>query len=78
MVAEARLAAVQEALTVTPPKEPIPTTTHILRYGLTLCRMQGLPNEWPEGHKWISLFDEEHAQKANCGRCLLEKDRLGV
>ena len=77
-VAEARLTAIRAALVLVPPKTPPPTTIHILRTGVSLCPLIGVPGEWPEGHKWVSLYETEDLEKVNCGLCLLEKDQLGV
>ena len=42
-------------------------TVHILRYGRTLCGMDGTPNEWPEDHRWVG---EDHADQATCAACM--------
>lgn len=40
---------------------------HVLHRGVTLCRMPGLPRDWPLGHKWVRL--DEWEQDATCGVC---------
>lgn len=43
-------------------------TVHILATGLPLCGFStGVPKNWPEGHKWVSITDPEDA---NCQKCL--------
>jgi len=46
---------------------------HILRYGYSLCRMEGWPQDWPEGHLWV---DVGAVEDATCKGCLaaLEKE----
>lgn len=47
-----------------PPIEVI----HILRHGFALCRtVDGIPREWPPGHKWT---DAEAFMNSNCIPCL--------
>jgi hypothetical protein len=42
---------------------------HILFHGVSLCNMPGVPREWPPGHKWVSVIQEEVGD-ANCLACL--------
>jgi hypothetical protein len=40
---------------------------HILRAGVTFCRMDGVQAEWPAGHTWVGV-EEKHL--ATCPECL--------
>lgn len=48
---------------------PAPTV-HLLKHGRSLCGMPGLPKDWPEGHVWVSVKDEELASEVTCGKCV--------
>ena len=42
------------------PMEPMEPATHVLWGGRALCadlRLRGVPGEWPDGQRWISLRD---------------------
>lgn len=43
---------------------------HLLQAGRALCGMKGVPGEWPDGHRWVSYYDEENAAEVNCMKCL--------
>lgn len=36
-------------------KEFPPICVHILRHGRALCGLEGEPQDWPEGHRWIGF-----------------------
>jgi hypothetical protein len=43
---------------------------HLLWYGLPLCRFNtGLPSNWPEGHRWVGLNDDDKTP-VNCPECV--------
>lgn len=42
------------------------TLIHVLRFGRALCPIEGVPSDWPEGHKWVGI--QQHAQ-ATCTCC---------
>lgn len=54
--------------------EPVATAlapgrrVHIVRGGRSLCLMQGVPGEWPDGHVWVAIDDKD---KATCPECVL-------
>lgn len=39
------------------------TIIHILKHGTALCRIEGEPRLWPEGHKWLAFYDTDEIQK---------------
>ena len=39
---------------------------HILFHGLALCGQPGIPAEWPNGDRWVSVDDKE---KSTCQGC---------
>jgi hypothetical protein len=39
---------------------------HYLRHGVTLCQQPGLPNTWPEDHRWVTSPDD---QRVTCPTC---------
>lgn len=39
---------------------------HILYHGRAICPLEGIPNTWPEGHKWVTAGC---ADQANCPPC---------
>ena len=54
-------------------------TVHVLESGASLCGMAGVPKDWPEGHKWVSLHDYKRVrvEKGMCPGCEREaKKRL--
>ena len=40
---------------------------HVLQGGFALCGVEGVPGDWPDGHKWVSLQD---IADATCVTCL--------
>ena len=52
-------------------------TVHVLRAGLAICELDGVPAMWPEGHRWTSI---DQLQDANCKACLdqLSKEKKFV
>lgn len=40
---------------------------HILRAGVSFCRMRGVPRDWPKGHLWVP---HEKKDKATCPKCI--------
>jgi len=40
---------------------------HALHHGISLCRMSGMPVDWPEGHFWVRL---DELDKVTCAACL--------
>lgn len=47
-------------------------TVHILKHGVSYCRMPGLPCDWPEGHSWLAFYDPLVPSRVNCPTCLAE------
>lgn len=43
-------------------------TIHFMRYGVTPCRMEGVPRYWPAGHSWSSNWKD-----VNCKTCMKRK-----
>lgn len=42
-------------------------TVHVLLYGRVLCgSVHGLPKDWGDGHRWVSVIDR---QLATCAAC---------
>lgn len=39
---------------------------HILFHGLALCGLPGIPAEWPDGDRWVSVDDKD---KSTCEGC---------
>lgn len=51
---------------------PMPPATHVLWGGRVLCedlRLRGVPHDWPEGQRWISLKDFADEAEAPPDRC---------
>jgi hypothetical protein len=46
------------------------TIVHILHEGKAFCGLDGLPVEWPAGHKWVALHDAGAIEDASCPACL--------
>lgn len=44
---------------------------HILRHGNALCGLRGPPVDWPDGHTWVALTDENR-NEATCLECRAE------
>lgn len=44
-------------------------TVHILKHGVSHCKMPGVPAQWPEGHVWISFEDADVRAAATCEEC---------
>lgn len=42
---------------------------HILFHGRALCGQEGLPCDWPPGHKWVGAVYDPDIGNANCERC---------
>lgn len=42
-------------------------TVHVLRAGLAICELDGVPAMWPKGHRWTG---EDELENANCQACL--------
>jgi hypothetical protein len=40
---------------------------HILQHGYALCNLEGVPADWPEGHRWVRI---EEKKRATCRACL--------
>lgn len=54
--------------------EPPPVfVVHFLRCGFTLCGMPGLPKDWPDDHRFVSL--EMDLPRITCARCRTEAER---
>ncbi len=52
---------------------------HILKHGLALCDLEGVPARWPEGHQWISFKEPEEIKRQcslACRKCLAEYKEL--
>jgi len=46
---------------------PAPLQVHILWHGLPMCGFTTeIPEDWPEGHKWVSRLEREDATCENC------------
>lgn len=45
--------------------------THFMKFGHTACMMEGPPVEWPEGHKWTSVW-----KHVTCDDCLLGRHMI--
>lgn len=43
---------------------------HILDRGRALCPLKGIPRDWPQGHKWLSIADIEAGVESNCKDCI--------
>jgi len=41
---------------------------HILHHGAALCGLAGVPSEWPDGHRWVSVEDKSRATCTGCKR----------
>lgn len=41
---------------------------HILHEGRALCGLQGLPADWPDGHRWVGVEDKGRATCVVCKR----------
>jgi len=54
------------ALTAPWPKSEI-EIVHVLDAGHALCGFPGIPNEWPESHKWVNR--RYAANDVNCKKC---------
>ena len=57
---------------------PMPPATHVLWGGNVLCedqRLRGVPRDWPEGQRWISLQDVADGVTAPCDPCDLCWDK---
>ena len=51
---------------------PMPPATHALWGGHVLCedlRLRGVPRDWPDGQRWISLKDVADGTEAPPDRC---------
>jgi len=44
-------------------------TMHILKHGISHCKMPGVPGEWPEGHRWMSFESANLRAAATCPEC---------
>jgi len=50
---------------------------HLLHEGRALCGLAGIPRDWPDGHRWVSIAQHKEACEladgtrvaANCGSC---------
>lgn len=42
-------------------------TVHILRHGIAVCELDGVPATWPAGHRWV---EPDQLQDATCEVCL--------
>ena len=42
-------------------------TVHVLRHGLAICGLDGVPAMWPDGHRWTY---PDQLQDATCKACL--------
>lgn len=42
-------------------------TVHVLRHGLAVCELEGVPAMWPDGHRWTA---PDQLQDATCKVCL--------
>lgn len=47
------------------------TIVHILWEGRAMCGMEGLPGDWPPGHKWVALNDAGAADDVSCADCTI-------
>lgn len=47
-------------------------TIHLLRGGLALCGLPGMPRDWPLGHRWTSFRSPEDATCSACVGALAE------
>jgi hypothetical protein len=47
---------------------------HILYHGLPLCLFcdKPTPAEWPPGHRWVSVDDQNIAENVDCRECKAE------
>lgn len=51
---------------------PMPSATHVLWGGRVLCedlRLRGVPRDWPDGQRWISLKDVADGAAAPPDHC---------
>lgn len=51
-----------------PPAEE-PSVVHILLFGRAFCGQEGLPCDWPAGHRWVSAVHDPDISKATCEEC---------
>ncbi|MEK7582160.1 MAG: hypothetical protein AAB488_02445 [Patescibacteria group bacterium] len=43
---------------------------HVLDAGFPVCHFSdSRPADWPEGHRWVSVTDEETNSSATCETC---------
>lgn len=42
------------------------TVVHVLHHGRALCPQEGIPRDWPVGHKWVPIGC---ANESNCDPC---------
>lgn len=55
------------------PDEPaVPLVVHLLRAGRAVCGLTGTPDEWPPGHRWVSVA----GAGVTCAACQVFDDRL--
>ena len=55
-----------------PREVPMPPAVHVLWGGQAICddkRVGGLPKDWPDGQRWISLRDVADGAAAPADRC---------
>ncbi|TAL42824.1 MAG: hypothetical protein EPN91_07555 [Salinibacterium sp.] len=48
------------------PNDDVTVAIHVLYYGHSLCALPGVPRDWPEGHKWTTIANAEHATCETC------------
>lgn len=60
------------------PTPSVPLVVHILLMGQALCGQEGLPCDWPEGHKWVAVVHDPDLKDANCPRCVARHKELAL
>jgi hypothetical protein len=54
-------------------------TVHILYHGKPLCDFHpGVPGNWPEGHKWVSVDDPKEVNCMTCNNVYQGMKKRGV
>jgi len=44
-------------------------TVHMLKSGLAVCGA-GMPNDWPDGDRWVAYNNKSDRGSVNCQGCL--------